>query len=142
MYQCTSTNVHTSLPSNIERVPEAEKFSFSPISLTHVFNTLKHLHVSTRKATSDPELVPILRQHTAGLCESLAYLFNKSLEDTCYTRDWKLASVTTLYKGKGERSDPGNYRPMSLLKIVPRVFEQLVANAILALNVCLAQLHE
>ena len=41
---------------------------------------------------------------------------------------WKLASVTPAFKNSGERSDPQNYRPISLLSVISKVFECLISS--------------
>ena len=42
-----------------------------------------------------------------------------------YPNDWKLAKVFPVFKA-GECNDPNNYRPMSILSTIFRVFEKLV----------------
>jgi len=48
-------------------------------------------------------------------------IFECSFESSFYNKylpsDWKYANITPIYK-KGLRSDPGNYRPVSLTSIV------------------------
>ena len=44
--------------------------------------------------------------------------FNLSLNQVIVPPDWKLAKVTPIYKGKGKLSDPGNYRPISVVPTV------------------------
>ena len=44
---------------------------------------------------------------------SLAYIFNTSLERSKLPDDWKTASVTPIVK-EGDKSDKSNYRPMSV----------------------------
>ena len=39
--------------------------------------------------------------------------------------DWRLASVTPIYK-KGCKEDQGNYRPVSLSSVPQKVMEQIV----------------
>ena len=41
-------------------------------------------------------------------------------------RDWKKASVTPIYKGTGSKSNPGNFRPISLLSTIGKIFESVV----------------
>ena len=52
-------------------------------------------------------------------------LFNFSLKSSNIPNDWKCANVVTIYKS-GERSDPNNYRPISLLLITSKVMESII----------------
>ena len=40
--------------------------------------------------------------------------------------EWKSARVTPLYKNSGKRSDPTNYRPISIIPVVASVFEWII----------------
>ena len=40
--------------------------------------------------------------------------------------EWKSARVTQLYKTSGKRSDPPNYRPISIIPVVAKVFERII----------------
>ena len=42
---------------------------------------------------------------------------------------WKIAEVKPIFK-KGDKSNPGNYRPVSLTPIVCRIFESFVRDAL------------
>ena len=55
----------------------------------------------------------------------LTKLFNKSLNERKFPTQWKLAYVTPLYK-KGPKELCSNYRPVSLLSCVGKVFERCV----------------
>ena len=100
-------------------------YSISKFSPGQVHYDLTHL--SPRKSTSANHMIPILRSMAGLLCESLSFLFNLSLSTSCFPNSWKLASVTPLYKGKGSASSPTNYRPISLLHPVSRLFEYRIA---------------
>ena len=39
--------------------------------------------------------------------------------------EWKLAHLTPSYKGKGSKSDINNYRPLSVLSPIAKVYESL-----------------
>ena len=43
--------------------------------------------------------------------------------------EWKLANVTTLFK-KGDKSNPGNYRPISLTSVVCKLMESILRDKI------------
>ena len=58
----------------------------------------------------------------------LAELFNKCLKS--FPDCWKVSSVVPVFNNIGERSTAKNYRPVSLLSVVSKVFEKLVNNMI------------
>ena len=60
----------------------------------------------------------------------LAELFNKCLKESFCQDCWKVSSVVPVFKNVGERSTAKNYRPVSLLSVVSKVFEKLVNNRI------------
>ena len=60
----------------------------------------------------------------------LAELFSKCLKESCFPDCWKVSSVVPVFKNVGERSTAKNYRPVSLLSVVSKVFEKLVNNRI------------
>ena len=53
-------------------------------------------------------------------------VFNKCLKESCFPDCWKVSSVVPVFKNAGERSTTKNYRPVSLLSVVSKVFEKLV----------------
>ena len=52
-------------------------------------------------------------------------IFNVSLQRAIFPDDWKLAKVTPIFK-EGNKADCGNYRPISVISAVAKVFEKLV----------------
>ena len=63
-----------------------------------------------------------LRDHPDIMAPALANLYNKSLKEGAVPLDWKNANMTPIFK-KGSKSDPGNYRLVSLTSIPCRVME-------------------
>ena len=57
----------------------------------------------------------------------MALLFNRSFGEGVVPSEWKEAIVTPVFK-KGSKSNPSNYRPISLLPILSKVQERLVFN--------------
>ena len=57
------------------------------------------------------------------ISRSLNSLFNFSLCSSQVPIDWKRALVTPVYKGKGSKADPSNYRPISFVSVVGKIFE-------------------
>ena len=67
----------------------------------------------------------ILRELSSQLSKPLCDLFNYSLSSSSYPDSWKEANVTPLFKS-GDKSLPSNYRPISLLCSLGKVFERIV----------------
>ena len=53
-------------------------------------------------------------------------IFQHSFYDGIFPKIWKHAIVLPLYKGKGSRSEPGSYRPISLCSCLSKVLERVV----------------
>ena len=52
-------------------------------------------------------------------------MISKSLHSGTFPDDWKCARVTPLFK-QGEASDLNNYRPISVISVIAKVFERIV----------------
>ena len=70
--------------------------------------------------------VVVLKNCEPELSLILAKLFNNCLKESCFPDCWKVSSVVPVFKNVGERSTAKNYRPVSLLSVVSKVFEKLV----------------
>ena len=82
------------------------------------------------KATGPDEIPAKLLKETASvIAPSLCKIFNKSLQQGSLPSDWKLANVVPVHK-KGAKDHVENYRPISLLPTVSKVFERCVLNSI------------
>ena len=77
-----------------------------------------------------PECIPVvaLKTREPELSYILAELFNMCLKESCLPDCWKVSSVVFVFKNVREKSIAKNYRPVSLLSVVSRVFERLLNN--------------
>ena len=73
----------------------------------------------------------ILKEAAEELCEPLCILMNKTFEEQCIPAFWKQANVSALFKNKGERTDPSNYRPVSLTCIPCKLCEKTVREVLM-----------
>ena len=89
---------------------------------------LKKLNVN--KSCGPDGIHPLVLQKTAGdMCTPLALLFQKSLDEGICPAEWKSANLTPIHK-KGDRTEPSNYRPVSLTSQVCKVMESIIRDEI------------
>ena len=68
----------------------------------------------------------VLRRCAEVLAPPLALIFRAILHDSKWPRAWKVSHVVPVHK-KGSRSVTDNYRPVSLLSVVSKVLEGIIA---------------
>jgi hypothetical protein len=57
-------------------------------------------------------------------------IFQRSFDSGNVPFDWRSAVVTPAFKGKGKRSEPAAYRPISLTCFASRIMERIIKNCI------------
>ena len=83
-----------------------------------------------QKAPGPDGLVPkLLVEIASSICVPLFYIFRKSLQNGHIPSDWKCANVTPIFK-KGDKSCPGNYRPVSLTSQVCKILDSIIKGKI------------
>ena len=60
------------------------------------------------------------------ISNSLSSLYNLSLSTCHVPADWKQAKITPIYKGKGSKTDPSNYCPISVIAHIAKILERHV----------------
>ena len=70
-----------------------------------------------------------LKLCSKSLALPLTILFNNTLKEGAIPENWKCAEVRPIFK-KGDKSQPGNYRPVSLTSIVCKIMESFIKNAL------------
>ena len=82
----------------------------------------------TCKTAAGPDaILPLfLRYGGETLWAALATIFNYSWRHSVTPQAWREANVAALYKGKGDRSEPTSYRPISITSGIARTFEHLI----------------
>lgn len=71
--------------------------------------------------------VRILKSFCKALIPILLILFNLCITKSVFPTAWKIAKVTPLFKS-GHKSDPKNYRPISVLPIISKILENHIFN--------------
>ena len=87
--------------------------------------------LNIKKATGpDGISACFLRLVAEELAEPLTFIFNMSIRSGFIPRAWKQSNVSPIHKG-GSCDDPGNFRPISIILIIAKVLEKLIANQLL-----------
>ena len=100
------------------------KFYFTEISSETVYQTLKDMK-SRKAAGPDNISAKLLKDSVSVTLPLLTKIFNLSLSEGVFPDDWKNAQVSPIYKS-GDKEECGNYRPISVLSVVSKLFEKLV----------------
>ena len=101
-----------------------DRFTIRPVTATDVSRVIDSMRVSTAVG-SDSISLSMLRKTPGEMTKALTTIFNASINAGAFSSEWKHAHVTQVFK-KGDFSEPGNYRPISLLPIVSKVLESLI----------------
>lgn len=130
--KCFSTmgpKLASKIPSSIKRPTDYLKMSDSSFTFTELLpkKVLKLLESVKVGKASGLDKIPnkLLRISASYICESLTEIFNLSLRLGVFPVDWKRAKVSPIYKS-GEKSDSNNYRPISVISTIARIFERLI----------------
>ena len=99
------------------------------VSVTEVEKLLKNL--PPRKASGLDGIQPsVLRNLSAVLAKPLQIIFQLSINQGVFPKAWLQAGVVPIFK-KGSRSDPANYRPVSLTSVLCKILEKIVVKHII-----------
>uniref|UniRef100_A0A8B9CU89 Reverse transcriptase domain-containing protein n=1 Tax=Anser brachyrhynchus TaxID=132585 RepID=A0A8B9CU89_9AVES len=87
-------------------------------------------HLDVRKSMGPDGIHPrVLSKLAEELAKPLSIIYRQSWLSGEVPVDWRLANVTPIYK-KGQRVDPGNYRPVSLTSVPGKLMEQIILSVI------------
>ncbi|GAB0203486.1 hypothetical protein GRJ2_002814200 [Grus japonensis] len=87
-------------------------------------------HLDTHKSMGLGGIHPrVLKELAEVLTKPLSFIDQQSWLIREVPVDWKLANVTSIYK-KGQKEDPGNYRPVRLTLVPGKVVEQIILSAV------------
>ena len=99
-------------------------FEFSETSPEKILNVLEGLNPS-KVAGFDNLSGKFLKDGADILARPISQLCYLSIKLNSFPRSCKIAKVKPLFK-KGSKTDPQNYRPISLLPILSKIIERIV----------------
>ena len=111
------------------------KFSFIDVSTEDVTKIINNLKLNTAIGLDNigPKLIKDLKH---VISKPLAELINKSFKEGIFPKSMKAAIITPIYK-EGDKEKICNYRPISVLTTLSKIFERAASNQLsqfLAIN--------
>ena len=108
-------------------IPEPEPMdmggSIYYINITVAAVRRKIKNLRSESAAGPDSLGPrVLKELERGLAPALTHIYRRSLAESIVPADWKKANVTPIFK-KGAKSEPGNYRPVSLTSVACKMMD-------------------
>ena len=104
--------------------PTEKRFTIKSTTTSKVFHLLSKL--SETKATGlDNISSKLLKISASVISASITVIFNTSISTGIFPDEWKLARVTPIFKS-GKTSDLNNYRPISIIPVIAKVFEKVI----------------
>ncbi len=111
-------------PMNFVTHLDGSIFNFTSITLQETIGALNE--IKTKKSpVLDDISIRLLKDASNIVAGPLVNIFNVSLQRAIFPNDWKLAKVTPIFK-EGNKADCENYRPISVISAVAKLFEKLV----------------
>jgi len=109
-------------------IPQMNNHLNASISLDEVEENIKKL--KNRKANG-VDRIPneLLKYGGAGVNEQIHILFNKILEEKVVPNSWTTSITVPIYK-KGDKTDPKNYRGITLLNSLTKLFTSILKGKI------------
>jgi len=112
---------HTAHPRNVK----TDSSLIALVSTDEVDTALKRI---ARRKAPGPDGLPIdfFKDGGPRMLSALCFLMNSVLDLETWPSNWSRGSVFPLHKGKGSLSDPSNYRGISLVSVVSKIFEVIL----------------
>ena len=99
-------------------------FAFKEFSVEDVYKTILELNNSPCLDVYGIN-ARIIKLASPYICEPLTHIFNSCLNVNVFPKLFKYTKVIPIFK-KGDKDDYDNYRPISIIPIVSKVFEVLL----------------
>jgi exonuclease III len=99
-------------------------FYFETISTEQTEYIIDKLQ-SKNSCASDGVSTKLLKTLKGKISKPLTFIINQSFQNGCFPDVLKVAKVKSLFK-KGDLHDPNNYRPISILPSISKVFEKVM----------------
>ena len=106
-----------------------KNFEFTPVSEDAVFKKLEKLNPRSAPGSVGIES-RIFKDCADEIKIVITDLFNVCIKTNDFPNEWKTSFITPIYKGKGSKSSLENYRPISIISPIAKVFESILGSKI------------
>ena len=119
----------TDIPNfNYENINALPSLETCTVTLKEMEDAILNLNIN--KSPGPDNFHPkLLKACYKSLSIPFKILFDYSLNEGCIPDDWKNAEVRPIFK-KGDKSNPGNYRPVSLTSVICKLFEKFIKDSL------------
>ena len=105
--------------------PANSSFEIHTVSIEKVFNLLSTIKFS--KTIGQDKISPKLLKDSADIvAPSLVNIFNRSIKTGIFPDEMKTAVISPIFKS-GNKTECTNYRPISILSAISKIFEKLIS---------------
>ena len=124
------TSVFTN--EDVKNVPDmnkpAENITLSTTAEISVSDMKKLLEdLKSNKSPGPDEIHPqLLKECATQLATPFKLMFDLTLKEGKVPSEWKEAEITAIYKKKGSKKNPSNYRPISLTAVACKIMEKII----------------
>ena len=131
-YRKSQEGIDNSLVQNInsQSLSNIPKFRPQPVDENTIILTFKEIH-KTSSFGSDAIPYKYLKDALPVLYIYITIIVNTSIVTGLFPRLWKHPYVVPVFKS-GDENEVGNYRPISLLSIVSKILEKIVASQLMS----------
>ena len=112
----------------VTTMPNRQEFSFSTISQNVIFEKL--ININCNKATGHDKIPPkLIKLGAKELCGPITAIVNQCVRTSEFPSVLKRGEITPIFK-KGDMMDKRNYRPVSTLPCLSKIFEGVLVDQI------------
>ena len=112
---------HPSIKTIGHSMQHSSSFYFSPVAKNTVLKEIEKLN--TKKAVQDTDIpVKVLKANADFFAEHITRQFNEGICSSKFAESFKFANVTPVFK-QGSKNLKDNYRPISILPNISKIFE-------------------
>ena len=112
--------------SAIRNAFNPQSFNFSKVSVADVLKEINKL--GNRKAIQNTD-IPVIKQNVNIFGSYICHFFNVCVDKGTFPSVLKHANITPAFK-KGYKGSKENYRTVSILPVISKIFEKLLCNQI------------